>query len=673
LGDFPKISPRILGVVVILAAILVIFWPALHGDWLWDDDVDITDNPVTHSATGLWSIWFVPGSQIDYYPIKASVQWLQWHLWGMDTLGYHLTNVILHGANALLVWWLLRKLGLRLAWLGGLIFAIHPAQVESVAWIAELKNTLSMLFFLLSAGFFLDYDARQLRRDYLLAVAFFLAAMLTKTTMAMFPVVLLLYAWWKRGRVTWSDARAAAPFFVISAVLGLVTLCVGGWFNERYHAVANAILVGGFFSRLALEGLALSYYVWISLWPVGLEPVYPQWSVQSPSPLQFLPWLILAALLFWWWTQRRGWGRHLLFGFGFFIIMLLPFGGVVPVNYMSFTWVMDHFLYIPMLGLIGLAVAGLERADAVAPLPLRSAGVAVVALAAILLAGASRGYAEKFAGPASLWSYTVARNPDAWLAHYNLAEVFVRRHQDGAAQEQFAASLRTNPDLPQAHNNLGLLLLQEGRMPEAKAHLDRALQILPEYPEAHDNLALYLIQTGHDPDAVTEAREAIRLRPDFSGAWNNLGNAYGQMGQVDEAMAAYRKAIEVDPDYAEPRSNLGLMLTHTGRNNEAVAMLESALKINPLMAGTRSNLAVALFQGGSVDEAMAQFSAALQIDPDNAEARNNLGIALIRLGRTAEAMEQFQKALRAHPDYLDAARNLQLVQAGLKAHPAGKH
>ena len=198
-GDAKEISSvKSLGVtratllqaLVIAAAVLWIYWPARHGDWLWDDEVNITDNAITQSATGLWSIWFEPGSQFDYYPIKMSAQWLQWHLWGMETLGYHLSNVFLHIMGALLVWRLLSKFGLRLAWLGGLIFAIHPVQVESVAWISEFKNTLSLPPFLLAMCAWIDYDDRRKAKDYFLALVLFLVAMLCKLSVVLFPLVI---------------------------------------------------------------------------------------------------------------------------------------------------------------------------------------------------------------------------------------------------------------------------------------------------------------------------------------------------------------------------------------------------------------------------------------------------------------------------------------------------
>jgi uncharacterized membrane protein YeaQ/YmgE (transglycosylase-associated protein family) len=245
---FPGKSPAviwttILQALVIAAAVLWIYQPVLHGDWLWDDDILVTDNAVVHDPSGLWKIWFDPGSMIDYQPLKVSVSWLQWQLWGNDTLGYHLTNVLLHIVGALLAWRLLSKFGLRLAWLGGLIFAIHPVQVESVAWIAELKNTLSLPLFLLAMCAWIDYDECGKSKDYFLALGLFLAAMLCKPTMVMFPMVILVHAWWKRGRIRWNDVQASAPFFVVSLALGLATL----WFLHRYTLVVDAIQMGGLF------------------------------------------------------------------------------------------------------------------------------------------------------------------------------------------------------------------------------------------------------------------------------------------------------------------------------------------------------------------------------------------------------------------------------------------
>ena len=256
------------------------------------------------------------------------------------------------------MWRLLGKLGVRLAWLGGLLFAIHPVLVESVAWIAELKNTLSLPPFLVAMCAWIDYDEHGKWTQYCLALGLFLVAMLCKPTMVMFPVVILLYAWWRRRRIGVQDLKASVPFFAVSLALGLTTL----WF--LHHAMApQAVQLGGFLSRAACAGLSLAFYFSKFLLPIGLLPTYPQWTVGRPSLVQFLPWPILFGVLYLCWANRTSWERHALLGLGFFLLNLAPFVGFRAVAYMSFTWVMDHVLYIPVIGLIGLVAAGLSWLD----------------------------------------------------------------------------------------------------------------------------------------------------------------------------------------------------------------------------------------------------------------------------------------------------------------------
>ena len=222
-----------------------IYAPALYGDWVWDDVLYLPQNPLLNDPERLWKLWFAPGHVLDYYPIEATVQWVQWQLWGQNTFGYHVTNVALHIVNALLVWRLLGKFKLRLAWLGGLLFLVHPVQVESVAYISELKNTLSLSPFLLAMGAWIDYEERQQTRDYALALGLFLVAMLCKISMAPFPVVILLYAWWKRGRVGTQDLKQSAPFFLISLALGVMTILSGIWYRQLHLEPEEIVPLGG--------------------------------------------------------------------------------------------------------------------------------------------------------------------------------------------------------------------------------------------------------------------------------------------------------------------------------------------------------------------------------------------------------------------------------------------
>jgi protein O-mannosyl-transferase len=518
----PNSRLLLLRALLIIAAGFWVFAPALRGDWIMDDDMYLTQNVLLHDPARLWKIWFAPGTLIEYYPIEASVQAIQWHLWHLNTLGYHLTNLVLHLAGALLVWRLLGKFGLRLAWLGGLLFAIHPAVVESVAWISELKNTLSLLPFLLAMCAWIDYEERGRPRDYYLALGLFLVAMLCKISMALFPFVILLYAWWKRGRIGWTDLKTSAPFFAISLALGVTTIVAGNWFRVSHLQSASNPDIGGLASRLALSGWSIAFYFSQCVWPVKMMPIYPKWPVDPRAFTSFLPWPILGSVICWLWTRRTTWGRHALLGLGFFLLNLLPFIGLNSVTYMGFTWVMDHFLYIPIIGIVGLAIAVLEQIDGRISAPARPWFAGLIAAPLALLALESHLYAGMFIGPEKLWSYTVKHNPTSWLAYNNLGIVFLETGRDQEAIEAYRNALEFNPESVEAHNNLGRALFQMGR-------------------------------TG---EAIENYEAALRYNPHFGISLTNLGNALSKIGRVQEAIACYQQALLVNPNDHDARANL---------------------------------------------------------------------------------------------------------------------
>jgi len=518
----PHSKLRLLRALLIAAAAFWVFAPALRGDWLMDDDIYVTQNVLVNDPARLWKIWFAPGSLIEYYPIEASAQAVQWRLWHMNTLGYHLTNLILHIISALLVWSLLDRFGLRLAWLGGFLFAIHPVVVESVAWISELKNTLSLPFFLLSMSIWIDYEERGRSRDYLLALGLFIVAMLCKISMALFPIVILLYAWWRRGRINWGDLKAAVPFFAVSLVLGLTTIWAGNWFRESHLQSIAAPDIGDLFVRVALAGESLAFYFVKCIWPVEMLPIYPKWPVNPDSLISFWPWFVLVGMVLWFWSKRATWGRHALLGLGFFVINLVPFIGLTSVSYMSFTWVMDHFLYLPLIGLIGLAIAALGDIETRISPPMRSFLVVAIAMTLGLLAWESHDYAEIFVGPEKLWTYTVLHNPTSWLAH----------------------------------NNLGNVLLESSRMPEAVEQYEESLQFNPDGVEAHSNLGFAFDQMGRAAEAIENDELALKFNPHFPLALANLAGALSRAGRVPEAIAAYEQVLLVNPQDEEARASL---------------------------------------------------------------------------------------------------------------------
>jgi tetratricopeptide (TPR) repeat protein len=537
---------------------LLVFWPALWGGWVWDDVFYLPGNPLLNDPARLWKAWFEPGSFIEYYPLEQTVQWAQWRCWGADTLPYHLTNLALHLVSGWLVWRLLARFHLRAAWLGGLLFVIHPLNVESVAYLSELKNTLSLPPFLLACLVWIDFEENGRRRDYLLALGFFVIAMLCKISMVMFPFVLLLYAWWKRGRVAAPDLVRAAPFFIVSLLLGLMTLSAGEHFAGLDPSRLAAPVIGNFVQRTLLAGETQAFYFARFFWPATPLPMYPPWNIDSFAAAM-LPWIFAAAALAFLWPRRARWGRHALLGLGFFFLNLLPFSGLMPASYMNFTWVMDHFLYLPMIGLIGLVVAGWEQIHLRLPASYRRADAALIVVLVLVLTAWAQDAAAAWADRESLWRYTVDHNPDAWLAHYNLGnELRVQKRPEEAAAE-YRAALAINPGFAWAHDNLGLALFDlPGHEDEAIAEYRETLRLRPGMAEAHNNLANTLLR---DPtrllDAIAEYRAALRIQPGLAAAHYNLGVALEQLpDRQEEAKAEFREALRLDPTLQAARDRL---------------------------------------------------------------------------------------------------------------------
>lgn len=617
-------------VIVALGVLaLMIYGPALHGGWIFDDELDLTGNALLRDRAGLWKIWFHPTGLYDYYPLKYSVQWLQWQLWGEDTFGYHLTNVALHVLSAALFWRLLDGLGAVHGWLGALLWIVHPLAVESVAWITELKNTLSLPFLLLSALCFVEFDRHGRRRDYVASMVLFLAALLCKTSVVMFPAFLIVFIWWTHGRIQRGGLVRTTPFFALSLALGLLTM----WF-QQHRAIGDdeAVFdpVGGLAARLACAGSSLAFYVWKFVAPLHLMTIYPQWRVEPPAWWLFLPWGVLVALAAWAWRERATWGRHALLGMAWITLNLLPVLGLLPISSQRFTWVMDHLAYVSLLGAIAFVAAGLGQWAQRATAAGRYSIFAAVGVGAMTLGVASRLHAATFGSEAALWSHNIALNPRAWMALYNL----------------------------------GVDAGNRGRGEESIRWYRQALAVRPAYPEAWNNLGSELRKQGRFADAVPAYEEAVRLRPRHFAAHNNLGASLAALGRTDEAIAACERSLRINPRFALAHRNLGAILASRGDNEQAVTHLDEALRLQPVFPEAARNLAEAHFNLGNATasrdpgSALRHFDRACALRPDFAEAQHNAGIVLQRLNRAADAVGRFQEAVRLKPDYVDAWLNL---------------
>jgi len=588
---FQRLKWTLLGALVIIAASLWVFWPCVHGTWIADDSWYIVGNPLMNDPARIWKAWFQLGSWVEYYPIHETVQYLQWQLWHQDTFGYHLTNIVLHLFSALLVWRLLAKFGLRFAWLGGLIFAVHPMVVDSVALMNELKASLSLPPFLLALLAWIDYEEERRLRDYALALAFFVVALLCKLTLVMFPFVILLFAWWKRRAVGWSDLKASAPFFAVSLVLGLTTIKAAEIYAHSGPVYANDSPQGDLLWRFVLAGENIAFYFSRCFLPATPLAIYPQWNVEPHALTAYLPWVVLGGVLCFLWTKRDDWGRHALLGLGFFLIMLAPFWGLKWITYMNSTWVLDHLLYVPILGLLGLVIASLEGIAKELPQSLKPVGIGILGLVVGWLAWTSHAYAEMFTDEATLAAYNVQHDPDSAAMHNNLGFALANRGRLPEAVEQFQDAVRLDPLMANASENLGDALLGMGRVEESIRQQEVTVKLKPEWPQSHRSLGNSLMRAGRIPEAIAEYKEAVRIEPGSAWMHYNLGLVLRQNNQIPEAIEEYRKALALQPDYVEAHNSLGIALAASGNINEAREHFEQALKIDPDYRAARTNLA----------------------------------------------------------------------------------
>jgi tetratricopeptide (TPR) repeat protein len=544
-------------------------------------------------------------------------------VWGDATVGYHLLNVLLHATSACLFAAILRRCAIPGSAFAALLFALHPVCVESVAWIAEQKNTLSTALYLSAALAYFRFDASRERGRprplfYASATVFFVLALLTKTVTATLPAALLVTFWWQRKRLQFRrDVLPLIPWFVLGVASGLCT----AYFERKLIGAEGTAFTLDLFERGLLAGRALWFYLGKLVWPFGFVFVYPRWTVDASQlwqwffPLAALGLLAVTIHL----ARTKDSARGALAALLLFAGALFPVLGFFNVYPFLFSYVADHFQYLAALPVFALAGAALAR------VPRR---FAVVAAPALLLAlGAltfvqARTYRDVFA----LYEATLARNPSAWMAH----------------------------------NNLAVALISSGRPAEALPHLEQALQLRPVYPQAENNLGDALVRLGRPTEAIPHFENALRLQPRFAEARNNLGFALAALDRPAEAIAHYEQALQIDPDYALAHRNLGLALAVSGRNAEAIPHFQRVTQLDPRDAQAELSWAVALLLTNRFDEALPHFERAVQLDPGAANIRQTYGRALASRRRFDDAVAQYRAALELAPS--DADSHLALAQ-----------
>jgi tetratricopeptide (TPR) repeat protein len=538
--------------------------------------------------------------------------------------------------------------------------------VQSVAWVTELKNTQSGLFYLLSIFYFLKWScgsqpvgvstgkraANQQATDsvdpqqnirihswmlFALSLCCFSLGTLSKPSVVMLPVVLALCIWWQRGRISRLDLAALVPFMLISMVASAWTV-----FEQKFHAGAvGAEWAQTWQERLIIAGRVIWFYLGKLVWPHPLIFIYPRWEIHSSNLAAYVPLVLALILLALIWSAatcrhsdvsaqfRTKWARPVLFAVAYYVVSLFPILGFFDVFFFRYSFVSDHFQYLASMGPLALLGAGAVTA------------------------------AERFAeiGPVKLKSCLLVTTAGIFL----LLLVFLTWRQTGMYHDLitlYTATLRSNPGCWMADYNLGIALSERGKADEAIAHYQHAIELRPRYAEAHYNLGRLLAQKGQLDAAVSHYRKALEINPADAEARNNLGVTLFGLGRVDDAIADYQSALKIRPDYAEASCNLANALLSKGDLDGAIVRYSTCLELSPDQAEAQYNLASALLRRGRTDEAIVHYQKVLELQADNADAYANLGSALLERGRVREAITAYRNGLRISPENVPAQSNL---------------
>ena len=622
------------------------FLPALHNQFVnWDDDKNFLENPHYRGLGWTQLSWMWTTHMGHYIPLTWMTFGLDYLLWGMNPLGYHLTNLLLHAANAMVFFFITRRLLTRAlpspserghtlavsAAFAALVFAIHPLRVESVAWATERRDVLSGLFYLSAVLAYLRACDREERGRgwYWGAVALFAGALLSKSMAVNLPVVLMILDVYPLrrlgGSIGWRSKPARRiyvekiPFVLLAAAASAIA--VMAQFSIHAALPLAQLSVPG---RLAVSAYGLSFYLGKMIVPVNLSPLYELPRTVSPWAMPFilsfgLAVAITAIVLS---LRRRMLG--LPAAWLAYLVVLLPVLGIFQSGPQIAA---DRYTYLAGLGWAILAGAGLLSSWSRLPFLL----IGLVVFIPVGLGTLTWNQVHVWHDSKTLWAHALAIDPNSSVAQNDFGEALAQQGKLAEAIEHYRQALNIKPDYADAHYNLGGALAQQGKLADAIHHYQRALQITPGDADAQTNWGGALAQQGKLAEAAEHYQQALRIKPDHAAAHNNWGAALTRQGNLAEAIEHYRQAVNIKPDYADAHYNLG----------------------------------GALAQQGKLADAIHHYQRALQITPDDADAHIHWGLALAQQGRLAEAIEHYRQALRINPGHADAQSNLLNAIRGL--------
>jgi tetratricopeptide (TPR) repeat protein len=617
-----------------------VFGQVLHSGFVYFDDPEyVTENSHIQNVPVLQTIkWaFTTGCAANWHPLTWLSHTLDCKLFGLNPAGHHLTNLLLHIANTLLLFAVLKAMtgALWRSAFAAALFALHPLHVESVAWVSERKDILSTLFWFLTMAAYVHYTRNPNARSYLLTLVLFALGLMAKPMLVTLPFVLLLLDYWplnrlennNRGQIyppySWRIYRLVyekIPFFVLSAVSSVITCLV------QQHAMTN-IEVFPLKWRIANAVVSYARYIEKMFLPRKLAVLYPLagnlpkvWVVAAAVIFLLVISILVIRL-----SPRR---KYLLIGWLWFVGTLVPVIGLVQVGMQAMA---DRYAYVPLTGLFIVVSWGV--ADITTTWRRRKILLTIAAIIVLL-------------------ALSICTNLQLRYWH-NTMSLFGR------------AAAVTNYNYT-AYNNLGYTFVEQKKFEQAISYYKKAISIKPDYAEACSNLGAAYGELGRYDEAIEVLQRSLRLKPNYAKAYYNLGIVYSSSGRWQQAIEAYGNSLKIDPSNAEAYNKLGAACANLQLSEQAVEAYQKALQINPSLATVRNNLAVLLLEQNKIDEAIGHLHQAVQTEPNYADAYNNLGIAFGKLGRSQEEIEAYRQAVKIKQDYADALYNLGVSYSNLR-------
>jgi len=621
------------GITAIIIVTLLAYSSVFTAGFIWDDDAYVINNQHLRSLDGLFSIWFEPGATPQYYPMVFTLFWVQFQLWGLNPVSYHLVNILLHIANALLLWLCLRRIRLPAAFWVAALFALHPMQVESVAWVTELKNVLSLFFYLFSLYAYLrfadaDEDAPPAVKGgfyYAASLLLFLLALFSKTVSGSLPAAILLIRWWQTGRISRREVVNLLPFFALAVFLGRQTAQL-----EVSHVLAKgAEWDFSAIDRLLIAGRAVWFYFGKLLWPHPLIFNYPRWTIDAGVWWQYIFPASLCVVLYILWRLRQRVGRGLLAAALFFVGTLFPALGFFNVYPMRFSFVADHFQYAASIGAFLMFCAATGMLQQKLPLRYRYAEAIFLGIILVVLSLLTWRQGLVYQNKLSLYSDTINKNPDSWFAYANRAAHYANTGRESLAIADLAESLRLKPDEADSLQTRGVLYVKQKEFDKAFADFDLSITIRPWRIDYYRNRCIAFKFAGRLEKALADADRIISMEPDDARNYLLRASIYEMREEYGRSLRDLNAALMLDPEDFQTYSNRGLIYYRQGMLSQAVNDYDVAVRLRPDSAETYFNRGLAHAASGAVDRSRSDLVRARELgyQLDDAEIEQILSAA----------------------------------------------